>query len=162
MRSLCTVCKSTGCCYSQTTPAFAGQPAQVEIPLHHDDALSNYSLLSADVPALSCACSPNTSAQCMSLSRTALQLVRIISSTPSPRKSTAQLSSMSCEDIYAAIKADSGVYKYYCNGEWKESTSGNSVPVINPTSQEKDYAVQGKCLKVMTASEALLLRPTVA
>jgi hypothetical protein len=56
----------------------------------------------------------------------------------------ARYSSMSCEDIYSVIRAESGVYKYYCNGQWLESTSGKSVPVINPTTQEKDYAVQGQ------------------
>lgn len=49
---------------------------------------------------------------------------------------------MSCEDFYSVIRAETGVYKYYCNGQWLESTSGKSVPVINPTTQEKDYAVQ--------------------
>lgn len=52
--------------------------------------------------------------------------------------------SMSCEDFYSVIRAETGVYKYYCNGQWLVSTSGKSVPVINPTTQEKDYAVQGE------------------
>jgi hypothetical protein len=56
----------------------------------------------------------------------------------------ARYSSMSCQDFYSVIRAESGVYKYYCNGQWLESTSGKSVPVINPSTQEKDYAVQGK------------------
>jgi glyceraldehyde-3-phosphate dehydrogenase (NADP+) len=51
---------------------------------------------------------------------------------------------MSCENIYSVIKAESGIFKYYCNGQWLESSSGKSVPVINPSTQEKDYAVQGK------------------
>jgi glyceraldehyde-3-phosphate dehydrogenase (NADP+) len=50
----------------------------------------------------------------------------------------------SCQDVYTEIKAASGVYKYYSNGQWLESSSGKSVPVINPSTQEKDYAVQGE------------------
>lgn len=67
--------------------------------------------------------------------------------------------SMSFQDIYSVIKAESGVYKYYCNGQWLESSSGKSVPVINPTTNEKDYAVQGKLQRlgrVKQSSMALL------
>lgn len=49
----------------------------------------------------------------------------------------------SASSFYADIKAANGVLKYYCNGEWLESASGKSVPVINPTTQAHDYAVQG-------------------
>lgn len=51
---------------------------------------------------------------------------------------------MACENAYAEIRAESGVFKFYSNGQWLESSSGKSVPVINPSTQEKDYAVQGQ------------------
>ena len=63
---------------------------------------------------------------------------------------------MACENIYADIKAESGVYKFFCNGQWLESTSGKTVPVINPTTQEKDYAVQGQWWARQTDGQALL------
>ena len=45
--------------------------------------------------------------------------------------------------FYNEIKASSGIYKYYVNGEWKESTSDKSVGILNPTSNETVYKVQG-------------------
>lgn len=49
---------------------------------------------------------------------------------------------MACENVYSEITGEGGVFKFYSNGHWLESTSGKSVPVINPSTQEKDYAVQ--------------------
>lgn len=46
--------------------------------------------------------------------------------------------------FYSDIKASSGVYKFYVNGEWKESTSGKSVSILNPTSNQAVYQVQGE------------------
>lgn len=46
--------------------------------------------------------------------------------------------------FYDEIVASNGVYKYYVSGEWKESTSGRTVGVLNPTTQKTDYKVQGK------------------
>ena len=46
--------------------------------------------------------------------------------------------------FYDDIKASSGMYKFYNNGEWKESTSGKGVSILNPTSNEAVYQVQGK------------------
>ena len=53
--------------------------------------------------------------------------------------------------FYSDIKADSGVYKFYVNGEWKESTSGKSVSILNPTSNQAVYQVQGEeqCMQVL-------------
>jgi hypothetical protein len=51
---------------------------------------------------------------------------------------------MTSNAFYKDIRVDStGIHKYYCNGEWLESSSGKSVPVLNPTTQEKEFAVQG-------------------
>lgn len=38
---------------------------------------------------------------------------------------------------------DGDVYKYYADGEWKKSSSGKSVPIINPTTRKPQYKVQG-------------------
>ena len=46
--------------------------------------------------------------------------------------------------FYDEIKASSGMYKFYGNGEWKESTSGKGVSILNPTSNEAVYQVQGE------------------
>lgn len=46
--------------------------------------------------------------------------------------------------FYDEIKASSGKYKFYVNGEWKESTSGKGVSILNPTSNEGVYEVQGE------------------
>ena len=46
--------------------------------------------------------------------------------------------------FYDEIKASSGMYKFYSNGEWMESTSGKGVSILNPTSNESVYQVQGE------------------
>ena len=38
---------------------------------------------------------------------------------------------------------DGDVYKYYVDGEWKVSTSGKSVGIINPSNLKPTYKVQG-------------------
>ncbi len=45
--------------------------------------------------------------------------------------------------FYHDILSSSGVYKYFVDGEWKESSSGKTVPVVNPTTQQTEYQVQG-------------------
>lgn len=45
-------------------------------------------------------------------------------------------------DFYADIKAQSGAYKCFCNGQWLESTSGKTVAVVNPSTLQKDFQVQ--------------------
>lgn len=47
--------------------------------------------------------------------------------------------------FYDEIVAGNGVYKYFGAGEWKESSSGKTVGVLNPTTNKNDYKVQGKC-----------------
>lgn len=44
--------------------------------------------------------------------------------------------------IFAEI-FDGDVFRYYADGEWKSSSSGKSVPIINPTTRETQYKVQG-------------------
>lgn len=36
-------------------------------------------------------------------------------------------------------------YKYYANGEWKVSSSGNFVPITNPFTLQVQFKVQCKC-----------------
>ena len=46
------------------------------------------------------------------------------------------------ELFYSEIKAASGAYKWFCDGQWLESTSGKTVPVVNPCTRTKQYEVQ--------------------
>ncbi len=49
-------------------------------------------------------------------------------------------------DFYAPIHSPgAGTFQYFVNGQWKQSTSGKTVAVINPTTREKEYQVQGEC-----------------
>ncbi|KAL3838564.1 hypothetical protein ACJIZ3_023155 [Penstemon smallii] len=41
-----------------------------------------------------------------------------------------------------AEMVENEVFKYYSNGEWKVSSSGKCVPVINPTTRKTQYKVQ--------------------
>lgn len=45
--------------------------------------------------------------------------------------------------FYADVLASSGVYKYYCDGAWRESSSGKSVAVVNPSTRQAAYHFQG-------------------
>lgn len=51
------------------------------------------------------------------------------------------------EDI---IEGD--VFKYYTDGEWKKSSSGKSVAIINPTTRTTQYKVQGTLLTLIIIS----------
>ena len=53
--------------------------------------------------------------------------------------------------FYDGIQASSGAYKHYCAGIWSESTSGRTVPVINPSTQSECYRVQGEHLVAAAA-----------
>lgn len=44
--------------------------------------------------------------------------------------------------VFAEI-LDGDVFKYYSEGEWKKSSSGKSVAIINPTTRKTQYKVQG-------------------
>jgi glyceraldehyde-3-phosphate dehydrogenase (NADP+) len=44
--------------------------------------------------------------------------------------------------FYDEIKASSGVYKYFVHGQWKESSSGKTVKIINPSTNKPEYQVQ--------------------
>jgi hypothetical protein len=59
--------------------------------------------------------------------------------------------------FYSDIKASSGVYKFYVNGAWKESTSGKSVSILNPTSNQAVYQVQGEgqCMQLTACCDLL-------
>jgi len=49
---------------------------------------------------------------------------------------------MTLEAFYNEIRGASGVYKYYVDGEWRESKSGKSVAISNPSNQQAAYQVQ--------------------
>ncbi|PKU71832.1 NADP-dependent glyceraldehyde-3-phosphate dehydrogenase [Dendrobium catenatum] len=44
------------------------------------------------------------------------------------------------------------VYKYYAEGEWHKSSSGKSVPIINPTTRKTEYKEEVN--KVMEGAKA--------
>jgi hypothetical protein len=45
--------------------------------------------------------------------------------------------------IYADIRANTGAYKYYAGGSWRESSSGKTVGIVNPCTRQTVYNVQG-------------------
>lgn len=45
--------------------------------------------------------------------------------------------------VFQEIIDEASVYKYYAEGEWRKSTSGKSVSIINPTTRKPEYKVQG-------------------
>lgn len=49
---------------------------------------------------------------------------------------------MAGSGVFAEI-LDGDVFKYYTDGAWKTSSSGKSVPIINPTTRSTQYKVQG-------------------
>lgn len=49
---------------------------------------------------------------------------------------------MAGSGVYAEI-TEGDVFKYYSDGEWKKSSSGKSVSIINPTTRKTQYKVQG-------------------
>ncbi|XP_056174893.1 NADP-dependent glyceraldehyde-3-phosphate dehydrogenase-like isoform X2 [Syzygium oleosum] len=49
---------------------------------------------------------------------------------------------MAGSGVFAEIKDGDGVFRYYCDGEWKASASGKSVPIINPTTRSTHFKVQ--------------------
>ncbi|PNW75884.1 hypothetical protein CHLRE_12g556600v5 [Chlamydomonas reinhardtii] len=49
---------------------------------------------------------------------------------------------MSAQEFYAPILASTGVYKFYIDGQWKESVSGKSVAISNPSTRQTAYQVQ--------------------
>ena len=46
--------------------------------------------------------------------------------------------------FYDEIVAITGVYKYYVNGEGKETSSNKTVGVTNPSTLKKYFQVQGE------------------
>jgi len=45
--------------------------------------------------------------------------------------------------FYDEVKTSSGAYKYYVNGQWLESKSGKTQAIMNPSTNEPVYHVQG-------------------
>lgn len=46
-------------------------------------------------------------------------------------------------EFYAEIQAQTSAYKFYLNGAWKESSSGKTVAIQNPSTRQTAYTVQG-------------------
>lgn len=47
---------------------------------------------------------------------------------------------------------DGEVYKYYADGEWRASASGKTVAIVNPTTRQTQYRVQGAALDACSSS----------
>ena len=45
--------------------------------------------------------------------------------------------------FYDDIKAPGGAFKFYVNGEWKESSSGKTQAILNPSDNQPVFQVQG-------------------
>jgi len=45
--------------------------------------------------------------------------------------------------FFKEILASNGAFKFYMNGQWKESDSGIHVDIINPFTLLKQYKIQG-------------------
>lgn len=46
--------------------------------------------------------------------------------------------------FYSELVAPDGSYKFFLDNEWKVSTSGKTVGIINPTTNEIQFKVQGE------------------
>ena len=47
-------------------------------------------------------------------------------------------------DFFAPVGAGApGTYKFYCEGSWRESTSGKTVKILNPCTNAPAFSVQG-------------------
>ena len=44
------------------------------------------------------------------------------------------------------VSSSSGAYKAFIDGEWRESTSGKTVAISNPTTEAVAFTVQGSSL----------------
>lgn len=47
-------------------------------------------------------------------------------------------------DFYEAVRDGGSAYKFYLDGEWKTSTSGKHVKIINPSTNAPCFSVQGR------------------
>lgn len=48
--------------------------------------------------------------------------------------------------FFKEILASNGAFKFYINGQWKESDSGVYVDIVNPFTLLKQYKIQGNPL----------------
>lgn len=44
--------------------------------------------------------------------------------------------------FFSELYVKENVLRYYVSGEWKETTSGKLVPILNPTTEQKVFFVQ--------------------
>ena len=51
---------------------------------------------------------------------------------------------MTQDNFYADCLAPSGVYKYFFENQWVESSSGKTVKILNPSTNTAIYEVQGE------------------
>ena len=107
------------------SPPAAPREHHCQLRLHHRAALGQRAL--APLPAI----------------RALLALHRSPAGLLTPGAARLAHTSGSMAGFYSDIVSASGVYRYFVDGQWKESTSGKTVSVINPTTQQAEYQVQG-------------------
>ena len=54
-------------------------------------------------------------------------------------------------DFYSEIKASDGVFKAYIDGAWFETTSKRGQKILNPSTNEVAFTVQGELLRARTS-----------
>ena len=69
-------------------------------------------------------------------------LVILGRSTARGHQALARYSSFAGNDLFQEIRAGGGAFKYHCDGEWLESSSGKTVGVVNPCTRRKEFEVQ--------------------
>ncbi|KAJ0091471.1 hypothetical protein Patl1_12573 [Pistacia atlantica] len=67
---------------------------------------------------------------------------------------------MAGSGVFKEIIDKDGVYKFYFDGEWRKSSSGKTVPIINPTTRETHFRVARSCTqeevkKIVETSKAV-------
>jgi hypothetical protein len=80
----------------------------------------------------------------LQLSRLAHQHIGFAFAFPGALRHISSMSSDFYAEIHASSSSDLPTFKYYCNGQWLESSSGKHVPVTNPSTLKKEYLVQGE------------------
>ena len=68
---------------------------------------------------------------------------------------------MTQQDFYAECVAPSGAYRYFQDGKWLESSSGNTVKILNPATNAAEFQVQGESIQDGTGGWQPLITRTL-
>lgn len=69
------------------------------------------------------------------------------------------LATAAMKDFYAECRLGSGAFKFLEEGVWKESTSGSTVKILNPSDNAPVFEVQGEGLGHKCAASGSALLP---